>query len=325
MIIRPELRALRGDDTPQRQAQRAIGAVYETWRRAGLAAGLDTEMAAFAEGAVLEDLPMLAALFAPEGDSARRLVMDLVERLLAQLAGDPLGQAPLRYSADDAIASLVLARHDTATLLLQSVEGSGLARRPAPVSVSFAAVETYERVLAGTGLARRVTITGQRSAAAQLRGQDTTLAPGPVHHRIGLDQTQFLLSVPGSLVTLKLQRRTASAIATREYRLSDGALVHQSAGTPRESRLELAAALLGRMGRSDAAPLLAAMAEEEAGEGLRWQALRECLALDTAHGFALLCRIAARADDPLAAPAGALRAQLLETYPQLAGVQPCPM
>ena len=106
--------------------------------------------------------------------------------------------------------------------------------------------------------------------------------------------------------------------------LSDGALVHQAAGSPRDSRLELSAALLGRMGRKDAAPLLAAMAEEHGSAALRWQALRECLGLDSAAGFVVLCRLSQNAADPLAAHAGALRAQLLETYPQLAGACPCP-
>ena len=122
-----------------------------------------------------------------------------------------------------------------------------------------------------------------------------------------------------------MQRRPASGSVTREFNLADGSLAHQATGNARESRFELAAALLGRMGRCDAAPLLAAMAEEQGGNSLRWQALKESLGLDTAHGFAALNRIAERPHDPLAAPALALRAQLLKTYPQLAGAQPCPV
>ena len=52
--------------------------------------------------------------------------------------------------------------------------------------------------------------------------------------------------------------------------------------------------------------------------------LRECLGLDSAVGFAALRTIAQRSDDPLAAPAGALMGQLLEQYPELAGVARCP-
>ena len=66
------------------------------------------------------------------------------------------------------------------------------------------------------------------------------------------------------------------------------------------------------------------MAEEAGSPHLRWQALRECLGLDSAIGFAALSAIARRSVDPLAVPAGALRAQLLEAYPQLAEVSACP-
>ncbi len=88
----------------------------------------------------------------------------------------------------------------------------------------------------------------------------------------------------------------------REYALDTGELLHQSAGDAQESRVELALALLGRMGRTDAAPLMAEIARE-GSDHLRWQALRECIALDTATGFAALKAIAADPADSLGAPA----------------------
>jgi hypothetical protein len=75
--------------------------------------------------------------------------------------------------------------------------------------------------------------------------------------------------------------------------------------------------LLGRMKRREAAPLMAAIAEEDGPDALRWEALREALALDTAAGFAALCRVARAPLDPLAEPAGALRAQLVKMHPEL--------
>ena len=65
------------------------------------------------------------------------------------------------------------------------------------------------------------------------------------------------------------------------------------------------------------APVLASIAQEDCAADLRWQALREGLGLDTAGGFAALARVAGQADDPLAAPAAALEAQLLASYPAL--------
>lgn len=76
-------------------------------------------------------------------------------------------------------------------------------------------------------------------------------------------------------------------------------------------------ALLGRMERTDAAPEMAALAREKGRDALRWQALRESLALDTAEGFAALVDVSRDQNDPLCATADALRAQLVAQYPQL--------
>ena len=134
----------------------------------------------------------------------------------------------------------------------------------------------------------------------------------------------LLGDVSSCLVTLRLQRRRAEDGPTREYALADGRLLHLAASNPRDSRLELMMALAGRMERGDAAAPIAALARGEGSTALRWQALRECLALDTLTGFQTLTAIATSPGDPLAATAGALRAQLIETYPQLRQVDLCP-
>ena len=110
----------------------------------------------------------------------------------------------------------------------------------------------------------------------------------------------------------------------REYALADGSLVHQAASDPEDSRTELMMALLGRMNRADAAPSIAGIARGEGSAALRWQALRECLALDTRSGFEALDAVARDADDPLCSAAAALRARLIETYPQLREAAECP-
>ena len=329
MLIRPELQALRGDDAPQHLAQYGLAEVTQRWRDQSGASVAAAELARFAAGAELEDLPVLAALFAPGDPSAAEFVAGLVAVQTAQLAARPLAQVTMRHYCDDVVSSLIVARHGTANLVLQAIDGAGLARKPAPEAVNFSPTETWEQVMAGSAEVERVLLVGQRPGAADLTRAPMRLVPGMVCHRFGLDEAQLLRRVPGSLVTLKLQRRIGADDVVRQFSLADGSQVHQSAASPRDSRLELTAALLGRMGRSDAAPLLAAMAEEEAATPLRWQVLRECLALDTAAGFAALSRLAARTGDPLAVPAGALRAQLLESYPQLAacddGARSCPV
>lgn len=323
MLIHPEIEALRSDDAPQRRAQAALGAALERWRGAPLARTAEAELAQWGKGAALEDLPLLAALFA-QGDAAETFVAGLVASILAELARDPLGQSPLRHYLDDAVASVTVLRCGSTVLSLQAIDGLALGRGGEVQSVRFVPCETWEKVLVGSAVAERATIAGVRPGGVDLDRNRRDLAPGQVVHRIGQNEAVLLRTVPGTLVSLKLQRRTSCSDVTREYGLEDGALLHQSAGTPRDSRLELTAALLGRMGRGDAAPLLAAMAEERGNASLRWQVLRECLALDTAQGVATLCRIARNEADPLAAHAGALRAQLIESHPQLSGIEPCP-
>ena len=66
-------------------------------------------------------------------------------------------------------------------------------------------------------------------------------------------------------------------------------------------------------------PVAAMLAElERFGAG---EPLEACPALDTATGFRALGRVARGAGDPLAAPAGALRAQLVEAHPELLSLE----
>ncbi|HCF25543.1 MAG TPA: hypothetical protein DER67_08540 [Novosphingobium sp.] len=318
------MRALRSNDAPQRSAQAAVGEVLGAWRDSGQGLQVERELRLFSGGAAIEDLPFLSTLFCQNESAPIHFVEHLLLPLLGRLKADPLTQSPLRFSTDDIQTTLVIAKFRNTTLTLQSVSGAALDRKPYPNSASFSPTETYDRILAGTARVLKVAVEQQLPNGALLSCNESVIEQGQVRHRYGRSEAQLLRSVQGSLVTLKLQRPTADHDVTREYALDGGRLLRQAAGTPHDSRLELAAALLGRMARLDAAPLLSVMAEEEGNPSLRWQALRECLGLDTARGFRTLCSLASRADDPLAVPAGALRAQLLETYPELSGVSECP-
>jgi len=324
MLIRPELEALRRDDAPQRLAQRRLVAGVETWRGMACGGQLEPELARLAAGAKLDRLPNLAALFRADDPAAAGLVTSAVDWLLEELAAMPLGQAPMRHICTRSVATLVLARCPGASLAVQAIDGAGLAGQPPPASVSFSANETWDRVLAGSAAVEQVRIIRTDAAGAVLERAPATLATGSISYRQGREAAQILVRVPGVLVTLKLQRQTTGNDPAREYALADGRLLHQAAGQARDSRLELAVALLGRMGRSDAAPLLAAMAQEQGSQSMRWHALRECLGLDTGAGFAALSAIAADPRDCLAEPAAALRARLLMNIPELDGAMPCP-
>lgn len=324
MLVRPELRALRSDDAPQRRTHRRMAALLDSWRAQPAVARIEQQFQRYRQGEPLAALAELAALFAPQGSAARALASSLLDPLTAMIAGDPLAQSPLRHASNELGAMVVLFEGEGAVLVLQTVEGFVQAGLKTPQSAMFTPGDNHETILAGRAEATLVTLLRERPDQAELTCENVAFGTGDVLFRDGARHCLHLRKVEGTLVLLKLQRRPRSGGLTRQFALSDGRFLQQAAAASRESRLELSTALLGRMQRTDAAPLLAAMAEEDAGASLRWQALRECLGLDTAIGFSALCRIAARATDPLAAPAGVMRAQLLEAHPELAGLAECP-
>lgn len=320
MHIAPEIRALIADPALLEQAQDRHQAAFARWR-AGPGGDVLAAFAAFAHGADLARCASLAALFGGDGAAGRAFVDSLAAALLPVIAAEPFGHVPLRHQATPASATLLLAQEASATLTLVTIAGPALAKMPAARSVAFAPAEEWDVVLAGTGEGRLVERRGDDSLAQH----KLALAPGVALGREVEREALLVDRVPGSLVLMRLNRRRAGAMPVREYDLASGKLIHQAASDPRESRMELAITLLGRMRRADAAPALAGIARETGrGNSLRWQALRECLGLDTAAGFRALTTLARSADDPLAMPAGALRAQLLEHHPVLAELDPCP-
>ncbi len=324
MIAHPELRALRRDDSPQCDAQDALQLAMDDWRAKPHIAALLAELKCFAAGAELSDCPGLAGLFTPGTGQAPILAKDFAATTCTALAAFPLGHVPLRHFTDGVTSTLLIAREGNVTLSLVSIDSEGMRHRPESASASFSPNHTWEYVLGGSAAVELVTCqpSGPRDATLTRRALD--IGPGSIMHRDGQREARLLHRIDGALVSLRLQRRQNTAEVTREYDLASGALLHQAAGNPRDSRIELMLALLGRMGRSDAAPLMAELAQGEGSTALRWQALRECLALDTLAGFAALAAIAVTPEDALAGPAGALRAQLVEAHPQLQEVEPCP-
>lgn len=316
MRIDPVLRALADDPAPQHAAQTKVLDALLAWRAESPVAGVLAELARYGDGAPLAGCARLASLMT-EPEQAAAFAASLVRAFAPVLAAEPLARMPFRQASQAGSASLVLGHSGRAMLSLAVREPGMVAYEGA----GFADGERYDMVLAGAGSGAVV----RRGADGAFTRQPIALAPGL---GLSLDTTcesVLIETVSRALVSLRLTRLAEAPRPSREYRLSDGRLMVQAAGDPRASRHEMMLAVLGRMGRSDAAPVLAAMASEGC-EHVRWQALRECLALDTAAGFRALAAIARDPADALAAPAGALHVQLLNAHPRLADLeaQPCP-
>lgn len=307
MRIDPAIAALRGDRAPQRRAQAAMAAACETWRAEPAVAPVLADLERFGAGEDLAQCPALDALFTRGGAGA--LVGALCRQHLPALRESPFGHPVFRHGYDGEVSTLLLAHSGRAHLVLHALEPG----QREFASAGFSDAVRLEAVLAGEAEARVVS----RDAAQAFAFEPMQLREGVC---LGLDLTREALQVTGirrRLVALRLHRFASSPGPSREYALPGGALLQQASGDLRASRHEMMLATLGRMGRCEAAPEMAAMACEPGEESLRWQALRECLALDTEAGFRALLDLACREGDLLAAHAEALRTQLLELHPQL--------
>lgn len=315
MRIDPAITALQRDPSLQRQAQQAMIASCKDWRAEAAVAPLIEELVRFGNGASLDQCPALEACFAgndPGSEPAVELIDGLLNRMCAVLAREPFAQPPFRHAFDGNVSTLLLARSGRAQLVLHSREPG----RWTADSATFSDALRYETVLAGSASAqilRRAIPPGDRpldlEAIALNSGARLALALG--------EQALHINCVERRLVCLRLHRFAANPAATRCHALADGRLLHQSAGDMASSRQEMMLAILGRMKRTEAVPEMAAVALGPGDTSLRWQAVRECLALDSGAGFVALSTIARAADDPLCESAGALRAQLVEQYPEL--------
>jgi hypothetical protein len=309
MRIDPAIAALRADPGLQRQAQAATIASCAAWSAEPAAAAALAELERFGAGAPLEACASLEAMFT---EAAGELVGSLCARMSETLTAGPFGHPLFRHGFDGSASTLLLARAGRAQLILH-------AREPGAYEFargSFSHAVRFEAVLAGEAQARIV-----RRLPAGFAHERISLRAGA---RLALDlssEVLQLVEVSRRLVSLRLHRFAAEPQPTRDYSLENGKLLHQSSGDLASSRREMMLAVLGRMKCAHAAPVMAAMAREPGEASQRWQALRECLALDTATGFRALLAVARAPDDPLSAAAGALRGQLVEAHPQLLALE----
>ena len=321
MRIDPAIAQLRRDPAPQLRAQAALERVRDRWREEPRVAAILDELERYGAGADVGQCPTLGAMFAAP-ELARGAVDALVVPMTRALATNPLGHVPLRHQFTGGLMVLQLAASGRAALSLVCYADMGQA---AARTVCFAGGERRELCLAGAADARFFEILREEPQRADLDCEDRRIVAGDVLLFEGPRHTKIVDRPRRRMAMLRLSRTEVCPSPAREYRIADGAQVHCASGDRGESRDEMAAAVLGAMGRRDAAPVLARIARDSGSDHFRWQALRETLALDTAQGFAALTDIAADTADPLAPPAGALRASLVERHPALAAWSaPCP-
>ena len=290
------------------QAQRRLLAARDAWATRPDVASVLRECDALAGGCAFGACPRLGRLMAGEG--AQGFVDTWLNAMTQAWRDDPMAQLPFRHSHAGGTAIMHLYYAHRVTLAVMAV-APGVAECPS--TIAFTDCERREIVLVGRG---RATTYAFRTGAAPMTAE-VALGPG-VRFRGDARHSRVIESEGSPVVLLRLACDPEVPGPTREVEIASGRIVHRASASAADGRAELAALLLSAMGRTDAAPALSAYAYGKAGEGARWQALRHALAMDTGAGFAALCTLASRAEDPLAVPASDLIDSLCTTYPQLA-------
>ena len=315
MRIDPALAALTADPAPLFGA----GEAASGWSEHPEVAPVLGELADYGADRSLGECPRLLRLSAG-GEQAVSFARLAAEAATRHLAEAPLAAWPWRHFSNGVLHSVTLAAAGEASLSLALIDGPAwrAARDPsAPDLAAFQPGSLNAVVVGGAARGRILCNRSEDPAQAQIEARPLTLERGSAFSIAGECEALALDAIDGLLLTLRLYRRPVGDTPARQYDIASGVLVHQASSERRDSQAELMMALLRAMGRSDAAPTLAALALSGAPPA-RWQALRECLALDSATGFAALLEVAGQADDPLCAPARRLAESLAAQHPALA-------
>jgi len=296
----------------QGQEQPLTEAALAQWRARPDVAEITADLAHHAGGAGLEQCPALARLLA-DVQAGKALLESLLQPLLAALRAEPLALPALGHRSAEGLVRLELAVHAGAVL--------GLAvhaprPRAVPEAVLFEDGEVHEVVLAGEGAA----LCYQR-APAGLVGVEQALAPGVRLQRSGVAQARRIVAVTRPLVLLQLIRVSDSPAEGALVACADGRVLRRVSGCKRSSQQLMALGVLGALGHRPALSQMARLARDRAApRDLRWEALRQALALDAAEGLKLLGALASDPADPLAAQASGLAARLRAVRPEMAAL-----
>lgn len=310
MQVHPAIAALRSNGAPQPRTHAALA----TWRALPQVAATIAALGLYGAGTPLVALPDLTRLISDHA-TAQALADGLIAPLLDALRAEPLAQPSLGHSVTPGFVRLQLAREGGAALNL-----AAFSRRQAvaPLSTLFEDGAAHEIVLAGAGCAMRY-----RLVAGRLHSEALTCESGTRITRNGPDEARQIVEVTRPLLVLQLTRAAKCPEPSREIALADGTLIKTISGCKQTSQKMMALSVLGALQyRSAVAAMKRLALDRGAARDLRWEALRQLLALDARHGLAVLARLADGAEDGLAAPAAALHRDLVFAHPELAKMEP---
>lgn len=245
-------------------------------------------------------------------DAARPLIADIgwIETAVAAAArlmrDDPYFEPPLRTLNPDARIGLMLFDDQRLRITVQTVPLARTARHKidalGPRSIAFPGISTLTRVLraGGAELALWHAAPADMGFSAATAGRARpagriALMDGMQLAFDGAREAWSIARQTGDIVLLQASAIDDAAPLAVEYDAATGGFLSAAATDNRIARMQLMATLLRLMRRRDAAPLLAELAID-GPFFLRWQMMRELLALSPETALPLLRRMAADDD-----------------------------
>ena len=310
MHIHPAIAALRSERASQRSQQARMNTVADQWRTSKPVQAVQRDLAAYGAGDPLDRCPALAALVSDHA-AGLAFAQKWIRLFAAELRQSPLGEVPFQHRHSGGYSTVQLLSVGAASLNLSAYERRATVVEPQ--TAVFADRQTVELVIGGEvrGICHQL-IDQQRVASETVvwRTGDR-IETSSTHSR------QFV-EVATSFLVLQLSRSPERPGPTREYHLADSALLKSASGDKQASRDMLALGVLGALDHQPSLDAMAAVARDRTREpDLRWEAVRQSLALDPVKGIALLDLFATQYCDPLSVPAKNLAQQLRAAHPQL--------
>lgn len=266
-------------------------AYADRWRSSGVVSWLDRS---FGSGRDAEAVAM--GLLSDIG-----WVGNLLSGPLAQLADDPLFEAPFRCSRDSLRTSAML--YDGPIASISATVLSAAARQSEPGgSVVAPGRLCFTRYVRSGGAVAERWQAGRpdepflaASAAPAQPLAPLAIAQGQIVRHDGREAAHRLTGFARDVVTMTILLRDHSVPLVREYAADDGRLIRAATLDDRPARAAMLLRLLRAQERTDAAAAFDGATRDPAFF-LRWEAMREWLALDALAALPRLTAMAA--DDP---------------------------
>ena len=297
MIASPALADWLGDKSAQAAAVGRLQQVAERLRGLTAFRDLDAALAA-ADPERAEAILAVAAAWLQRDDGIEAWMGELI----AAARADPFARPPLRNTASEILSGLWVVERPLLSIMVALVPADGLAAkrtgRTGQASIAFTGQRSAYRFLKSGGAtisfwrAPEIGPGFRREAGGRCRlVERRPIVEGEVVQIDGR-RTGFVIEHAASdILYAQAMTPVGSAALMIEYDADTHECVGASSGDETSSRVQLMLALLRTMDRTDAVPIF----EEVLANApfyLRWQAMREFLALDAEAALPHLRRMA---------------------------------